>query len=289
MKREIAAGQLAFPEGPVVLGSGRVAVCEQFASRISVFDGGRMEVWCETGGSPNGAALGGDGCLYVAQNGGVVGNWRAELPLTPCIQRVWPDGSCETLCEAVGADRLFAPNDLCFGPDGRLYFTDPAHGYNPSARGEDGRIYALSPQGRSADVLIIRLAPVYCNGIGFTADRRLVWVESYDCRVCTLEEGHDRLLCTLPAGHVPDGFAIAADGRLFIATLFSAGITVIGPDGEYLEHIPLEEDSCPTNCAFEGNVLWVTDAGDFGHEQRGGRLWRLDTDATGLPLHVGSL
>ena len=287
MNKEIVARGLGFTEGPVVLPDGRVAFCDQFASSLYVYDGSRVTLFARTGGSPNGATLGSDGCLYVAQNGGVVASWRAAQAIPPSIQRVHLEGAVETVCTAVAGHPLLAPNDICFGPDGRLYFTDPAHPYDPQNRAEDGRIYAVAAGGQGE--LVIRLQPVYNNGLGFRPDGKLVWVESYTNEVRMLEEGNNILLCTLPAQHVPDGFAVAVDGRLFIATLFSHGVTVLSPDGQILDHLSLADDSCPTNCAFEGNVLWVTDVGDFVNKPGDARLWRVETDAQGLPLHAGRI
>ena len=287
MKKEMVAKGLGFTEGPVILPDGRVAFCDQFASGLYVYDGSGVALLARTGGSPNGATLGSDGCLYVAQNGGVVGGWRSEQAIPPCIQRAHLDGTVETVCTAVAGHRLLAPNDICFGPDGRLYFTDPAHPYDPHNRSEDGRIYAIAPDGRGE--LVIRLQPVYNNGLGFRPDGKLVWVESYTDEVRLLDEGRSVLLCTLPERHVPDGFAFAADGRLFIATLFSHGVTVLSPDGRILDHITLAEDSCPTNCAFQDNMLWVTDVGDFVNKPGDARLWRVETDAQGLPMRVGCI
>jgi len=282
---QVVATGLGFPEGPVVLADGRIAFCEQFRSRVSVYDGARVSVIAETGGSPNGATLGSDGALYVAQNGGVVGDWRAEVMISPSIQRVAIDGTVTELCTAVAGVPLITPNDICFGPDGRLYFTDPGHGYDPVNRGEDSRIYAIDPDGRGQ--LVIRREPVYTNGVGFLPDGRLIWVESYDRNVCVLMDGRAVVLCTLPEDHMPDGFAVAEDGRIFIATVFSHGVTVVSPEGEYLELIKLDDDCLATNCAFEGSTLWVTDVANYTENMFGGRLWRVDTDATAMSMHAG--
>lgn len=40
------------------------------------------------------------------------------------------------------------------------------------------------------------------------------------------------MLCQFPAGHVHDGLAVAADGRLFVTTVTSHGVSVVSPDGE---------------------------------------------------------
>ena len=284
---EIVARRLAFPEGPVVLPDGRIAVCEQFRSQISVYNGKKVSRLAKTGGSPNGATLGSDGNLYVAQNGGVVGDWRAKRMIAPSIQRVTMTGEVEQVCTEVAGIPLLAPNDICFGPDGRLYFTDPAHGYDPNNRTEDGRIYAIDSQGRGE--LAVRRQPVYTNGIGFLPDGTLVWVESYDRNVCALKNGRVVVLCALPENHVPDGFAVADDGRLFIATVMSHGVTIISPEGKYLGLIKLDDDALTTNCAFQGNVLWVTDVGNYLRNRTGGRLWRVETDATGMTMHAGAI
>jgi gluconolactonase len=89
---------------------------------------------------------------------------------------------------------------------------------------------------------------------------------------------------------VPDGLAVAADGRLFVTTVTSHGVSVVSPDGELLDHLHLDDDALPTNCCFEGSALWVTDFGT-GYEktQRRGRLWRVETDVVGTALGHGHL
>ena len=68
---EIASG-LRFPEGPVALPGGDILVCEIAAGRIArIAPDGARSVAAETGGGPNGAALGPDGRLWVCNNGGM--------------------------------------------------------------------------------------------------------------------------------------------------------------------------------------------------------------------------
>ena len=94
----------------------------------------------------------------------------------------------------------------------------------------------------------------------------------------------------LPELHVPDGLAVARDGRLFIASVTSHGVSILGPDGAYLGLIELDDRAIPTNCAFDGSALWVTDFGDgFTPGAGDGRLWRVDTDAVGALLGAGHL
>src|SRR5260370_29093278 len=68
--RELASG-LQFPEGPIALPDGSVIVVEMRRQTLSrVTPGGQVEIIAELGGGPNGAALGPDGRLYVANNAG---------------------------------------------------------------------------------------------------------------------------------------------------------------------------------------------------------------------------
>src|SRR5580698_2416593 len=71
----LLAEGLAFPEGPVVLPDGDLAVVEIGIGQLTrIGAGGRKTVLATPGGGPNGAALGPDGALYVCNNGGFAWN-----------------------------------------------------------------------------------------------------------------------------------------------------------------------------------------------------------------------
>src|ERR671937_551247 len=129
MKPTVLAEGLEFPEGPVWLGPERVAFTQIRGQCVSVWDHGTVSLVAVTGGGANGATLGPDGALYVANNGGLSlgheGRWIAPEPIPGRIQRVTLDGDVADVATRLPGAPPNRPNDLCFGPDGLLYYTDP--------------------------------------------------------------------------------------------------------------------------------------------------------------------
>ena len=286
MKSTLLASGLGFPEGPVVMGDGRIVLCDGNTGELLVYQGGTVSSYARTGGSPWGAVLGADGAIYVTQGGNVPGS--GDTSAASGIQRVLPDGSVELLLSEVAGYPLYGPNDLAFGPDGRLWFTESGseQDFRFDVR-SPGRLFAVGPGG--AGEMLLELPDVYPNGIAFDAQQRLYWTESAAHRVRRLSGGNAVTFCQLPDSHVPDGMAFAADGRLFVATTVSQGVTVVSPDGVVLEEIRLGEHA--TNCIFDGSDLYVTATreADIEASQRTGTFWLVETDATGLDLIPGRL
>jgi gluconolactonase len=302
MKSTLLASGLGFPEGPVIISGGRVVFCDGNTGELLVYADGSVSSYVRTGGSPWGTVLGSDGAVYLTQGGNVPGS--GDTGAVSGIQRVLPDGTVELVLSEVAGYTLYGPNDLAFGPDGRLWFTESGseQDFRFDVR-SPGRLFAVGPaataataataagpgQSNATGEMLLELPGVCPNGIAFDAQQRLYWTESAAHRVQRLEDGKPVTFCQLPDSHVPDGMAFAADGRLFVATTTSQGVTVISPDGTVIGEIRLGEYA--TNCAFDGSALYVTATreADIEASQRTGTFWRVETDATGLDLIPGRL
>src|SRR5205823_2716542 len=117
----LLASNLGFPEGPVVMPDRSIVFCDGNVGQLLRWKDGAVDTFAETGGSPWGAVLGSDGAIYVTQGGNVPGS--PDQSAVAGIQRVNPDGSVDMLSTRIAGHELAGPNDLAFGPDGRLWFT----------------------------------------------------------------------------------------------------------------------------------------------------------------------
>ena len=289
-KPVLVTTNLGWPEGPTVLPDGSLVFVESYRSQLTVVGkDGKAKMLAYTAGAPNSCVLGASGELYVCQNGGTVGPWRAAEMSVPSIQKVRPGGKAEILCTEVEGIKLNGPNDLVFAADGRLVFTDPGT-YNP-ANPDPSYIFALAPDG-TPSVVIAFDTPVFPNGVAVEADGSVIWDESYTGHVRRKRpNGKIEDLGRMPGDNpILDGMKVGADGCIYVTDLVGKGIHVVRPDGTIDGFIPV--GGAPTNCAFDGEILWVTDATVLAASTEpnfAGQLWRLRIPAGGMPTHKGTI
>lgn len=292
---EVVAEGLAFPEGPVVMPDGAVVCCEILGGRLTrIAPDGARSVLAETGGGPNGAALGPDGALYVCNNGGFLADARVD----PGIQRVDPaTGKCTYLYKESGGHPLVAPNDLVFEETGNFWFTDFM----------GGAIHHAAPDGSAVRPVLTEITEP--NGIGLSPDgRTLYWAQTntrqvmrrrlsgpgqlidtprYDIRALMREEPVDpfALLVGLPGAMELDSLAVDSSGAVCVGTLIESGITEVAPqgglDGTTLWKLPAAlDDAAVTNIAFGGENLQTA----YLTGSISGRLLRCTWPRPGLAL-----
>ncbi len=277
--RVLAQG-LEFPEGPVWLAPARIAFVEIRGQRVSLYEHGAVRTLAVTGGGANGATLGPDGALYVANNGGVSlgpeGHWMAPAPITGRIQRVTLTGELRDVATRLPGAPPNRPNDLCFGPDGLLYYTDP-HNWENLPKVGVGRVARTTLDGR---VELLADVPLFPNGIAFGPDDRLYVAQSMTRQVLVMDPrpgATPSMYCTLPRGF-PDGFCFDVAGRLYVAGSLGDVLWVFEPDGSVREEIPFAKGSEPTNCCLGDGSLYVTCSAS-------GQLVALDVPAEPLLLY----
>jgi gluconolactonase len=294
LELELVAEGLKFPEGPVAMADGSVILTEirgPWLTRIRA-DGGR-EVLAETATGPNGAAIGPDGAVWIAVNGGAF-SYRDQDGLaipgpTPPDHR---PGSIQRFDLAGGRletvyGGLIAPNDLVFDAAGGFWFTD--HGVSMAGGRRFGALYHAGSDGASLSRQ--RHDLMSPNGIGLSPDQRTVYVaDTWLQRLWAFDVAEPgvlapppgyapgRVVANLPGYQLLDSLAVEADGRVCVATIINGGITVIDPDGS-LDHVPVP-DAVTTNICFGGDDMrdaWIT-AGSTG------RLYKARWPRPGLRL-----
>jgi gluconolactonase len=275
MQGEVVAEGLGFPEGPV-WHEGSVYFVDITRGSISRYTPGRgVEPVALTGGGPNGATVGPKQVLYITQNGGMLGETRVPAG----IQALAPSGEVTPVVSEIAGRPLERPNDLAFGPDGRLYFTDPRGAPEPGQNSKSGRIFVWDPAAQTGE-LLLELSAVFPNGIGFDRAGNLLWSESFTRRVMVLREGRPEPVVELPEKHYPDGFCVGGDGLLYVASTYAHCVTVL-ERGQIVDKL-MCGNGMPTNCCFAGTDLYVT-------ESRHGALWRFPIGNPGLALHAGAV
>lgn len=283
MEPRTIVGGLRAPEGPVALGNGEIAVTEIQGQCITRCSKGSSSTIAATKGGPNGATLGSDGVIYVANNGGLFGGskgfWQSDDFGNGRIQRVTLDGEVsDVVTDFPGVESPNRPNDICFGPDGLLYFTDPAN-WEDFANLKPGRLWKTD--GKGSAVLLAEV-PWFPNGLAFGADSTLYVAQSVTQKILAFdwkdgELSGQRDFCQLPKG-VPDGFCLATNGDFYVCGAIGNAVCVFDSEGKTKEVIEFPEGTDPLNCCLDEGVLYVTCAGP-------GELVAFDVGAEPLPLH----
>lgn len=298
----VVATGLKFPEGPIAMPDGSVLLVEIARGTLSrVEPGGKVEVVAQTGGGPNGAAIGPGGHCYICNNGGF--DWverrgriypgdQAADYTGGRIERVnLATGAVETIYEAAAGVRLCGPNDLVFDAHGGFWFTD--HGKNrPRDRDRTGVFYAKADGSHIEEVIFPLEAP---NGIGLSPDGDELYVaETPTGRLWAWPlagpgklagERADRpdggrLLRGRQGYFLFDSLAVAADGGVCIATIIDGGVTTVYPDEREPKFVPMP-DRLTTNVCFGGEDLTTA----YITLSSTGQLVSMPWDTPGAPLN----
>ena len=297
----IWADGLGFVEGPVALDDGSVlAVSLSGGTLLRVQPDGTHHAVAQTGGSPNGAAIGPDGRCYVCNSGGFRfhqrdGGLHPGLPADD-YDSGWIDAvdlgtrEIQRLYDRCGDKTLKGPNDIVFDRHGGFWFTDMGRVHRDYE--DRGTVYWATPDGREIRPVVFPLEKP--NGIGLSPDGATLYVAetvtgrlwAYDVtgpgalrsRPRGAPFAIGRLVIGLPGHQFFDSLAVDSAGNICVATI-PTGISVISPAGELIEQIPMP-DPVPTNICFGGPDRRTA----FVALSSSGRLYRMPWPVPGLDL-----
>jgi gluconolactonase len=243
----------------------------KFVSKIT--PDGKKSQWLDSGGSPNGHRILGDGTHLLCD-----GELHAVL-------HVSADGKIlGKASEKCGDKVLREPNDIALDQRNRgFYFTDPGGSDDKKPIGTVHYVDGTGVTHLCAEGL------AFPNGIVLTPDgKRLLVGESKRNRILEYpvetpgKLGPLKVLCDLPAkmgeqiDNQPDGMCLDTEGNLYVAHYGMRQVQVVDPSGKIIRRYP-GGNLTTSNVAFGGpdmDTLYITGGIKDGGDSEGG-LFRI--------------
>lgn len=270
---ELASG-LEFPEGPIAMDDGSVLLTEIARQTLTrVTPDGRVEVVAETGGGPNGAAIGPDGHVWITNNGGfewdrsggrLLPGGQAKDYSSGSIQRVNIEtGAVETVYTECDGVPLKGPNDIVFDSTGGFWFSDL--GKNREHDRDLGALHYAKTDGSHISRAVFPILGG-ANGVGLAPNDTHVYIaETPTGRLFGWEiaepgvlaqdnaaAGFQAFIANAGGYTLFDSLAVEETGNVCVATIGPGGVTVIDPSTGAVEHVEVGDDPLTTNICFGG-------------------------------------
>ncbi len=241
---ELVADSFKFPEGPAFDGAGNLYFVGLGMSDIKkITPAGEVSSYFETGGHNQSLLMDKDGTLYIAHR-------NRDVPAEEGIYALEPDMTYRAVVTQCNGEQL-KPNDLTWGPDGRLYFTSPA-----SKTEALGGVFFIDTDGickkfdsdmkfPNGTIYDAELNVLYVGEEG--DDRQVIW--KYTLNKDGTKAGKETFFKMEDVGF--DGMKLDVEGNLWVALYGYAQVWAISPAGQKIRAIPIQ-GSNPTNLIFTG-------------------------------------
>jgi gluconolactonase len=261
----------SFLEGPSFDRAGNLYCVDVWHGRLfKISPDGRWQVFASYAGNPNGLKIHRDGRIFVADH---------HLGLL-CFDPLTRTRSL--VADRAGESRPRGLNDLVFGDDGDLFFTDPGES---ALENPNGRVFRMRADG-TIDLLMDGLP--YPNGLVLAPSQKTLYV--------AVTRSQQVLRLPLHAGGIlkcgmflqlsgglagPDGMGIGEDGSLVVVHAGFGTVWVFSSLGEPVARIRSCAGVRTTNVAFGGpdhKSLFITEA-------EHGVILRARLDFAGRPMY----
>jgi len=259
----------SFLEGPSFDREGVLWCVDVVNGRLLNIDAaGQFSVAAEYDGWPNGLKIRDDGLVFVADyKHGIMVHEPGSKTVKPYLTRAH-------------MERFKAVNDLFFGGNGDLFFTDQGM---TGLHDPTGRVFRVRPDGK-VDCLLSNVPSPNGLVLDLTENTLFVAVTRANA-VWRAPLVGDRVtkvgvFLQLSGGLGPDGLALNAAGGLAVAHAGMGAVWIFSDRGEPLYRVNTPGGNLSTNVAFGGpsnNVLYIT-------ESASGQIYRATLDVPGKPM-----